>query len=397
MPLPDTTIRSVQPGILLLLILAAILLAPRAAFAAEDKSDILQQKQELERIQRDVRTGQKRLDSLKAHEASVQKQISGVDEHISANQRVVKRLSSELAQLQSTIATTETELAASREVLDRTQRKYLGDIRQFYLSTREHSRALFESPNHELIQNRQITYLTSLADFEWERVQRASGKFGQTLKKMDELSGQHQKVTTKVHNTQSALDRHNTNKQRRQQELAELRRRTSEESDRILMLQQAAREMEQIIAQLEEAERRRDRPDGRESVFVTLQGYLPAPCLGKVTLTFGQHVDQVTRLKSFSPGITIAGEAGRVVAAVAAGSIAYVGTLRGYGKFIIINHDDHYYTTYAGLEDIRVTKGDYVFSGTALARAGADGLMKFELRRGREALDPLTWLRNDAF
>lgn len=380
----------------LILLVAAVMFTQSTAIAADnEKTDILQQKQELERIQRDVSRGQQRLDSLKNLESKVQKQISGVDEHISANRRVVNRLSKELSQLQSVIADTESELAANREVLDRTQRKYLGDIRQFYMSTREHAQSLFEPPNYELIQNRQITYLTALADFEWQRVQQASGEFGQTLKRMDELSGQHQEVSTKVHNTQNALNRHTSNKQQRQQELEELRRRTSEESDRILMLQQAAREMEQIIAQLEESERRQQ--GDRESIFAKLQGYLPAPCPGKVTLTFGQHIDKVTRLKSFSPGITVAGEAGRVVAAVAAGSIAYVGNLRGYGKFIIINHDDHYYTTYAGLEDIQVAKGDYVFSGTALARAGSDGFMKFELRRGREALDPLTWLRNDAF
>lgn len=379
------------------LLLTMIVMTPALVVADDDKKDILQQKQELERIQRDVRQGQERLDSLKSLEAKVQKQISGVDEHISANRRVENRLSSELSQLQSVIATTEQELASNRESLERIQRKYLGDIRQFYMTTREHSQMLFEPPNYDLIQNRQITYLTALADYEWERVQQASGEFGQTLKKMDELSGQHQEVSTKVHNTQDAIDRHQSNKRKRQQELEELRRRTSEESDRILMLQQAAREMEQIIAQLEESERRSKRDGTAESVFAKLRGYLPGPCLGKVTVTFGQHIDKVTRLKSFSPGITVAGEAGRPVAAVAAGSIAYVGNLRGYGKFVIINHDDHYYTTYAGLDDIQVSKGDYVFSGTALARAGSDGLMKFELRKGREALDPLAWLRNDAF
>ncbi len=169
----------------------------------------------------------------------------------------------------------------------------------------------------------------------------------------------------------------------------------------MLTLTQAAEEMERVIARLEDERRRQQAERGRQpsepSVFATLKGQLQPPVRGKIAVPFGPAIDPITRLKSFSPGITIAARAGTPVRAVAAGEVAYVGNLRGYGKFVIINHDDEYYTTYAGLGEPLVSVGDFVTSSTQLGPLANDGQLKFELRKGREPLDPVTWIRIDSF
>jgi septal ring factor EnvC (AmiA/AmiB activator) len=71
--------------------------------------------------------------------------------------------------------------------------------------------------------------------------------------------------------------------------------------------------------------------------------------------------------------------------------------LRGYGNFVIINHGDRYYSTYGGLGKMSVGTNEYVLAGTTLAQAGKEGLVKFELRHGREPLDPVKWIRIDSF
>ena len=83
--------------------------------------------------------------------------------------------------------------------------------------------------------------------------------------------------------------------------------------------------------------------------------------------------------------------------AVSSGTVAYVGNLRGYGNFIIINHDDVYYTTYAGLGKANVEKEQYVRSGAALATSADDGLLRFEIRQGSRPLDPVKWISLDTF
>ena len=154
--------------------------------------------------------------------------------------------------------------------------------------------------------------------------------------------------------------------------------------------------MEAIIARLEK-ERERATPSGGEiygsSLFASLKGHLPPPYRGKVVVRYGNSVDPVTRLKSFSPGISIRGEPGGIVRSIASGTIAYSGELRGYGKFVIINHDNQYYTTYAGLGKVLVSQGQHIQVQTGVGEAAADGIMKLEIRKGRESLDPVEWIR----
>ncbi len=77
---------------------------------------------------------------------------------------------------------------------------------------------------------------------------------------------------------------------------------------------------------------------------------------------------------------------------MASGKVAYAGTLRGYGNFVIVNHDHQYYTTYAGLGKIMVSENQYLQSGEKIGESGSDGTIKFELRQGREPLDPVEWI-----
>jgi murein DD-endopeptidase MepM/ murein hydrolase activator NlpD len=154
--------------------------------------------------------------------------------------------------------------------------------------------------------------------------------------------------------------------------------------------------MKTIIARLEEARSRAaalDPTRSGPSAFAAQKSMLQPPFRGKIIDGFGQHVDPVTRLKSFSPGITIKGQAHGTVRSVASGTVAYCGSLRGYGNFVIINHDHQYYTTYAGLGEILVSDGQFLRARARLGTAGKDGVVKFELRNGHEPLDPVKWIK----
>jgi septal ring factor EnvC (AmiA/AmiB activator) len=257
------------------------------------------------------------------------------------------------------------------------------------------------SPNTEVELTRRIIYLRALADLESDFVAQAETYLAQSQQQLSRLIGEREKVyrLKKKKETATALEK--SKKTQQQKALERLRRKKLEEADRILTLQQAAEEMARIIGRLEQERKRRlleeQAQPGVPSAFAALKGQLASPCRGKIVVGFGYSVDPVTKLKSFSPGITIKGKAGRPVTAVADGTVAYGGRLRGYGNFVIINHDGQFYTTYGGLDRILVETNEYVLAGTKLGTAGADGLVKFELRRGREPLDPVKWIRIDVF
>ena len=69
-------------------------------------------------------------------------------------------------------------------------------------------------------------------------------------------------------------------------------------------------------------------------------------------------------------GIDIAGKAGASVVASAAGKVVYAGSgLRGYGKLVIVKHNDTFLSAYAHNSDILVKEGQQVARGQKIAEA----------------------------
>lgn len=390
-----------MPGYLATCFFLAWCLAPVEAVPVDKKDNMLYQKEELEQIQNEVEGSRHKLDSLKQKELSVQKRISEYDQKITSNKKIVSRLNRELTQLKKDVAEAKDQLGTSRQHLDRIRRRFLGNIRQFYFAARRPSKVFSEHPNEELELNRQIVYLTTLANFESGNVAQASAYLSHSREQLDQVTGEKKKVSRLKKKKETATALEKSKKTKQQKALERLRRKKSEEADRILTLQQAAREMERIIAQLEREREQTIRANRRQqsgpSAFAALRGQLASPFRGKIVVGFGHSVDPITKLKSFSPGITIRGRVGQEVVAVADGTVAYISNLRGYGNFIIINHDDQYYTTYGGLGKMLVEANEYVLAGTKLGSVGQEGLVKFELRHGREPLDPVKWIRIDSF
>jgi lipoprotein NlpD len=106
----------------------------------------------------------------------------------------------------------------------------------------------------------------------------------------------------------------------------------------------------------------------------------------------------ITRYDSTrSKGIDIAGHAGDPVVAAADGRVVYVGDqLRGYGKMVIVKHDETFLTAYAHNQAILVRENDLVMQNQKIAEMGQSDSntvkLHFELRRNGVAIDPEPYL-----
>jgi septal ring factor EnvC (AmiA/AmiB activator) len=378
----------------LLILLSLALLWGGSVFPDDDSKDILRQKQELEQIQREMDDGQHRLDSLEAEQNRVTGAISKYDERMASDRQVLRRLNRELEQLKAGVARGDSLLQANRELFDRRQRRYLGNIRQFYTLSRQSGQMLTDSPNNELEYQRRIIYLTALAGFESGTVRDASALVDRSATDLADMGKRKQTISGLKKERETSYSLGRSQRERQEKNLVQLQRKSTLEADRVITLRQAAQEMQDIIARLEEARARRGQEPSRRgpSAFAARMGQLLSPYRGQIIEAYGEHVDPVNRLKSFSPGITIKGKAHAPVYAVAAGTVAYSGNLRGYGNFVIISHDDQYYSTYAGLAEVLVSENQFVSSRAKLGSSGQDGVVKFEIRDGREPLDPVKWI-----
>lgn len=101
-----------------------------------------------------------------------------------------------------------------------------------------------------------------------------------------------------------------------------------------------------------------------------------------------------------SKGVDIGGKAGDPVVAAAAGQVLYTGTgIRGFGKLIVIRHENGFSSVYAHNREILVKEGQNVSRGQRIAELGDSDAdrpkLHFEIRKSGKPVDPLLYLPGD--
>jgi lipoprotein NlpD len=115
------------------------------------------------------------------------------------------------------------------------------------------------------------------------------------------------------------------------------------------------------------------------------------PTDGKLTSSFNQTTDK--------KGIEILGLEGQEIRSVAKGKVIYVGEdLAGYGKLIIIKHDNNILSVYGHQQATLVSEGQTVQAGQSIGTMGSTGAdevkLLFEIRKDGESIDPINFLKN---
>ncbi|MBI3045522.1 MAG: peptidoglycan DD-metalloendopeptidase family protein [Betaproteobacteria bacterium] len=113
------------------------------------------------------------------------------------------------------------------------------------------------------------------------------------------------------------------------------------------------------------------------------------PATGRVVSSFNDG----SNLK----GISIAGKLGQPVLASAPGRVIFSGTgIRGFGKLIVIKHNNTFLSVYAHNSELLVKEGQTVAKGQKIAEMGSTDTnqvkLHFEIRRLGKPVDPVKLL-----
>jgi len=116
---------------------------------------------------------------------------------------------------------------------------------------------------------------------------------------------------------------------------------------------------------------------------------LQLPVEGRISSDFGTR-----RGHRNHKGVDIAAPRGTPIKASAEGEVVFAGWSRGYGKTVLIKHQDGLYTRYAHADKILVSHGDSVQSGQQIATVGSTGRatgphLHFEVLIGNQRINPL--------
>ena len=187
-------------------------------------------------------------------------------------------------------------------------------------------------------------------------------------------------------------------RKKKRQILARLKREKKIRTRALKELEQAALRLQKMMDEIVRKPMVKPVKAYRGKGFAAVKGRLPYPVRGKVVGGFGKTSHPEFPAEVFRKGIDIEAPFGEDIKAVETGRVIFAGRFSGYGKMIIIDHGERYYTVYAHLSEILKKPGESAQKGEPIALVGDSGSLQgarlyFEIRKDGQPLDPLRWFR----
>lgn len=110
------------------------------------------------------------------------------------------------------------------------------------------------------------------------------------------------------------------------------------------------------------------------------------PAKGKIISWFNQEKNGVK-----NKGIDILTEEGSDVVASQSGKVSFIGELPGYGKTVIIAHEDNDASVYCGLSNIQIKTSDKIEKNKKIA-VTKKTILHFQIRNKHKIEDPCLYL-----
>lgn len=113
----------------------------------------------------------------------------------------------------------------------------------------------------------------------------------------------------------------------------------------------------------------------------------------RISSKFGMRIHPITKKEKFHRGVDMPTPIGTPIKVAATGFISEVKESKGYGKYVIVKHDEEFETLYATLSDVKVSVGDRVLKGEVIALSGNSGVstaphLHYEVLRNGKNVDP---------
>ena len=123
-----------------------------------------------------------------------------------------------------------------------------------------------------------------------------------------------------------------------------------------------------------------------------------APTKGWVSSPYGWRNHPVRKKRIFHAGLDLAAPKGTAIYSVAPGRVIFAGTRGGYGKLVIISHENGLSTRYGHCSKLLVKNGQFVKEGQLIAKVGATGVatgnhLHFEVRKNGKTQNPINYIK----
>jgi septal ring factor EnvC (AmiA/AmiB activator) len=367
-----------------------LLLAPSLPAHAEGARE-----QELEALRLAIEQRKQRIDAFENEQKGLLEALEAIDQAVAAVEESAARREAEAAEAEAAALALEAQLPDLEARLERTRKAMSARVVALY-KTGELGPAqlVFASQSLRELLDRIDVLGKLLAHDRLLYARFAAEQQALDAARADASAAVQRRDDARAELT-ARLEQAATERAAKQTLLASVKSDRARERAALDELEAAARALEEKIAAFgnEEAP-----PAPAPAVpFASLRGHLPAPVDAEVVQRFGREVDAEFHTQVFHKGVDFGATLGTPVRAVAGGTVRFAGWFRGYGRMVIVDHGDRFYTVSGHLDALRVEAGKVVAAGEPIGTVGDTGSLSgarlyFEIREGSQAVDPLGWL-----
>jgi len=343
------------------------------------------------KLRQELSSHEEKIAQTGKEERSVLDELAALDDKIGRQQAKIEALHNRLREQERVIATKERELATITRNNEALRQHLIKRLRSFYLLGKTGFLNIVFS-------NRTLPELM-LADDAFRSLvtydQAVFAEYRTSVVDIDRAKRAHElEKTMQEHFLAEAAQENGLLQQVAAEKNAVLQRIRTEKG----LYEQAVREMKKAeTALLATLARPGQASEEKPRGFTAHRKKLPPPVWGKIVRRFQEPVPEEEDT-TFANGLTIVPPSRAEVFAVYGGTVIFAGYMSGYGKVIVVEHDQEYYTVTARLDDLLVREGDAVKQGQVIGTTGdlstlfGQGLY-FEVRHGAQPENPLDWIQ----
>jgi len=359
----------------------------RKATPAQKEAELKKVKSRIERVRKNVNQDIEKRDRLSVQlrdaELGVQQARRGLEalraERIASESR--------LQELEREQAERDRELAAERGAL-------AGELRAAYVNGREEQLKLLLNQQDPAGFGRMLAYYGYFGRARADRIGNIRDKLEHLALVREKIAAENERLKGLESQQEKELAALRSAQQQRTRTVQAIESQIKSRGGELKRLESQAKGLEKLIADLRKA--LRNVPVAKQAPFEPLRGKLPWPVQqGKVLARFGQpRAGGSMRWQ----GMMIGTDRGARVRAPFAGRVVYADWLPGMGLMIVLDHGGGYLSLYGHNEEVFRSVGDAVAAGDVIGAVGDSGghnqpALYFEVRRGREPVNPENWLQ----
>lgn len=387
---------------ILLLLLATI------EISGQTRQELESQRKQLEE---QIRTTKSLLDeSVRAQKSTVEDYVA-LQNQLRNRRSILRNIQGQMQMLNDTLVIIRDSMAVIETEFNELKEVYFRQLRVSYvreLTTREWMYLLASGSLNEALKrhlyNRQFrTFMNnrkSQLDSLAEELNHQEDRLEKTLLEVEELRVQERRSVNELNSDLARIDQMVGELKGRERELRENLR--SQEQNRRELSRKIDKLIAEEMARAEEAEEmlpeRRAEYERLSGDFKQNKGQLPWPVdRGIIQSRFGnQPHPTLGNVTINNNGIDIRTQEGAPVRAVFAGEVSAIVSMPGGQHMVLVRHGN-YFTVYAGLNSVYVSKGSELSAGNEIGEVGRDPgsgnhTVHFELWSGMDVLNPEEWL-----